>query len=267
MSDRHRRAQAQSGGGDGGGSGHGAKKGLIDLAYHIAETAGIGLWCQDEAGPYQAIPQSGQSWQPEGQPQCQPHEYIRGGTAKLLTLFRPATGEVRAKGVPRAPNAVLHPWLQHELLQLLKDLPEVAVDQAQLPTAAQWATWLGHVPHLPLPPLRLILVWDNLAGHLSTEIVTWLFAHGVMPLYTPLSGSWLNMAESVQRIIYGRALRGQHPKTVAELITWLEDTVAGWNAAPTPFIWDGKRRERRRKAKQRHLGGSASLLQIQSIAA
>jgi hypothetical protein len=40
---------------------------------------------------------------------CLPHEYIRGGTAKLLTLFRPATGEVRAKGVPRAPNAVLHP--------------------------------------------------------------------------------------------------------------------------------------------------------------
>lgn len=237
------------------------------MAYHVAEAAGIGLWCQDEAGPYQAIPQPGQSWQPEGQPQCQPHEYIRGGTAKLLTLFRPATGEVRAKGVPRAPNAVLHPWLKHELLELLEELPEVAVDQTPLPSAAQWATWLGHVPHLPLPPLRLILVWDNLAGHLSTEIVTWLFAHGVMPLYTPLSGSWLNMAESVQRIICGRALRGQHPHTVAELITWLEDTVTGWNAAPTPFVWDGKRRERRLRAKQRHLGGSASLLQLQPIAA
>jgi hypothetical protein len=185
-----------------------------------------------------------------------------------LTLFRPATGEVRAKGVPRAPNAVLHPWLKHELLQLLEDLPDVAVDQTQLPPAAQWATWLRHVPHLPLPPLRLILVWDNLAGHLSTDIVTWLFAHGVMPLYTPLSGSWLNMAESVQRIICGRALRGQHPQTVAELITWLEDTVAGWNAAPTPFVWDGKRRQRRLRAQQRHLGGSAALLlQPQSIAA
>jgi hypothetical protein len=84
---------------------------------------GIPLWCQDEAGPYQAIPQSGQSWQPEGKPQCQPHEYIRGGTAKLLTLFRPATGEVRARGVPRAPNVVLHPWLQHELRQVLQQLP------------------------------------------------------------------------------------------------------------------------------------------------
>ena len=85
------------------------KRSLIDQAYRLAEAMGIPLWCQDEAGPYQAIPQPGQSWQPEGKPRRQPHEYIRGGTAKLLTLFRPATGEVRAKGVPRAPNVVLHP--------------------------------------------------------------------------------------------------------------------------------------------------------------
>ena len=174
---------------------------------------------------------------------------------------------MRAKGVSSARNAVLHPWLQNELLQILAGLPEVAIDRTELSSAADWATWLGHVPHRPLPPLRLMLVWDNLAGHLSTSIVTWLFAHGVMPLYTPLSGSWLNMAESVQRSSCGRALRGQHPTTVNELITWLEDTVAGWNANPTPFVWDGKRRERRIRARQRHLGGSAAFLQPQSIAA
>ena len=39
----------------------------------------------------------------------QPHEYVRGGTVKLLTLFRPATGEVRAKGTTNVPNTVLHP--------------------------------------------------------------------------------------------------------------------------------------------------------------
>src|SRR6516225_571200 len=99
------------------------KRNLIDLAYRIAETIGIPVWCQDEAGPYQAIPQPGQSWQPEGKPSCQPHEYLRGGTAKLLTLFRPATGEVRARGVSRTPNAILHPWLKHELLQVLAELP------------------------------------------------------------------------------------------------------------------------------------------------
>ncbi len=128
------------------------------------------------------------------------------------------------------------------------------------PAAAQWATWLGHPPREPLPPLRLILIWDNLAGHTSWAMVRWLLAHGVMPLYTPLSGSWLNMAEAVQRIIVGRALAGEHPRSQAELIQWLEETVAGWNAAPTPFVWDGKRRERRVRARQRRLGGAAATL-------
>jgi len=251
-------AEAQGGRRDRGRPTDRSKKGLIELAYRVAEGVGIPVWCQDEAGPYQAIPQPGQSWRPEAKPVCQPHEYIRGGTAKLLTLFRPATGEVRAKGVTSAPNVVLHPWLQNELVQLLADLPDTPTRNSEPPAPTQWATWLGHAPHLPLPPLRLILVWDNLAGHLSWSIVTWLFAHGVMPLYTPLSGSWLNMAESVQRILCGRALTGQHPQSAAELIIWLEETVAGWNAAPTPFVWDGKRRERRLRAKQRRLGGSAA---------
>jgi hypothetical protein len=228
----------------------------------------VALLCQDEAGPYQAIPQPGAGWAPVEQPARQPHEYVRGGTAKLLTLFRPATGEVRAKGVTSATNAVLHPWLQAELEQVLATLPPVAPPAAARPVAAQWATWLGHAPAVALPPLRLILVWDNLAGHLSWSIVRWLFAHGVMPLYTPLSGSWLNMAESLQRIVCGRALAGQHPHSQDDLITWLEDAVAGWNAAPTPFVWGGKRQERRQRARARRLGGSGAVLhQSQPIAA
>jgi hypothetical protein len=241
---------------------------LIELAYQVAEAAGVALWCQDEAGPYQAIPQPGASWQPVGCPVHQPHEYVRGGTAKLLTLFRPATGEVRAKGVTNAPNAVLHPWLQEELTHVLAALPVVSTPDARRPMGAQWATWLGHEPRAPLPPLRLVLIWDNLAGHLSWSIVGWLFEQGVMPLYTPLSGSWLNMAESVQRILVGRALAGQHPQCAAELIGWLEDTVVGWNAAPTPFVWGGKRQQRRARARQRRLGGSgATLTDPQLIAA
>jgi hypothetical protein len=226
----------------------------------VAEAAGIPLWCPDEAGPYQAIPQPGASWQPVGRPQRQPHEYVRGGTAKLLTLFRPATGEVRGKGVTNAPNAVLHPWLREELAQVLATLPAVTAPEAARPPAARWATWLGHEPREPLPPLRLLLIWDNLAGHLSWSILQWLFQHGVMPLYTPLGGSWLNLAEALQRIVVRRALAGQHPQSAQEVITWLEETVAGWNAQPTPFVWAGKRRERRARARQRRLGGAAGAL-------
>jgi hypothetical protein len=233
---------------------------LIEQAYRWAEAAGLAVWCQDEAGPYQAIPQPGASWQLVGHPRCQPHEYLRGGTAKLLTLFRPATGEVRAKGVTSAPNTVLHPWLQTELTQVLAALPRVSLPEEQRPPLARWESWLGHAPRVALPPLRVLLIWDNLAGHTSWAMVNWLFQQGVMPLYTPLSGSWLNMAESVQRILVRRALAGQHPHSAEELIGWLDHTVAGWNTAPTPFVWDGKRRERRIRARHRRLGGSGATI-------
>ena len=173
---------------------------------------------EDEAGPYQAIPQPGASWQAEGHPVLQPHEYERGGTAKLLTLFHPATGLLRAKGVFSVTNAVLHPWLKGELSAVLADIEkahprEELPPEAERPLCAQWETWLGHPPRgKPLPPLRIVLVLDNLAGHLSYDLVQWFFEHGVMPLYTPIGGSWLNMAESVQRIIVPRALAGHHPK-------------------------------------------------------
>ena len=112
-----------------------------------------------------------------------------------------------------------------------------------------------------------MLVLDNLAGHLSYDLVRWLFDHGVMPLYTPIGGSWLNMAESVRRIIVPRALAGQHPKHAQEVIDWLEQTVAGWNEHPTPFVWNGKRRRRRERARLRRLGGSgASIVKGCSIA-
>jgi DDE superfamily endonuclease len=224
------------------------------------EAAGVALWCEDEAGPSQTVPYPGESWEPEGHPARQPHEYERNGTAKLLTLFRPATGVVRAKGVTQAPNAVLHPWLKTELEHVLDTLPAVTIPEAERPPLARWETWLGGYSYGPLPPLRLILVWDNLAGHLTPELVRWLFARGVLPLYTPLSGSWLNMAESVQRILVRRALAGQHPQTPTQIMAWLEETVDGWNQHPTPFVWGGKRQARRQRARLRRLGGSGAAL-------
>jgi hypothetical protein len=220
---------------------------------------------EDEAGPYQAIPQPGASWQPEGHPATQPHEYERRGTAKLLTLFRPSTGQVHAKGVISATNAVLHPWLQEQLSVILTEIekkqPLASLPpEEERPLYARWETWLGHPQGRPLPPLRIVLVLDNLAGHLSYDLVGWLFDHGVMPLYTPVGGSWLNMAESVQRIIVRRALSGQYPDNALQVIDWLEQTVAGWNRNPTPFVWNGKRRLRRERARLRRLGGSGATL-------
>ena len=235
------------------------------MAYEQAEAAGIVQLCEDEAGPSQAIPQPGASWQPEGYPVLQPHEYERGGTAKLLTLFRPTTGQMRAKGATAVTNAVLHPWLKEQLLEVLAEIEqahprETLPPEAERPVCARWETWLGYAPRSCEPPLRIVLVLDNLAGHLSYDLVRWLFEHGVMPLYTPVGGSWLNMAESVQRIIVRRALCGQHPQSAQEVIDWLEQTVAGWNKRPTPFVWNGKRRRRRERARLRRLAGSGAAL-------
>lgn len=82
-----------------------------------------------------------------------------------------------------------------------------------------------------------------------------------MPLYTPLGGSWLNMAESIQRILKRRALDGHHPQTPEDIIAWLEAVAQGWNREPTPFVWGGKRRARRERARQRphRVGGSGAV--------
>ena len=239
---------------------------MIEGAYTLGERQGLLVLCQDEAGPYQAIPQPGPSWQLTGEPATQPHEYVRGGTVKLLTLFRPATGQVWAEPVEQASNAVLHPWLREELTAILDVLPTPTTPPLDPETTrAAWAVWQAGLTEpfaLPaeLPPLRSLLVWDNLAGHKTPEMVYWLCAHGVMPLYTPLGGSWLNMAESIQRIVVRRALAGQHPETTHDLTDWLAATVRGWNVDPTPFEWGGKRAARRQRARARlhTLGGSGA---------
>ena len=69
-----------------------------------------------------------------------------------------------------------------------------------------------------LPALRMLLVCDNLAGHKTPDFVVWLCTHGILPLYTPLGDSWMNMAESIQRILKQRALSGQHPQTPQQII-------------------------------------------------
>src|SRR3712207_8196297 len=99
---------------------------------------------------------------------------------------------------------------------------------------------------------------DNLAGHCDWELEQDLLNWGILPLYTPVAGSWLNLAESVQRILIRRALAGHHPQSTQEVKTWLAETVDGWNADPTPFEWGGKRAARRQRARHRRhtVGGS-----------
>ena len=232
----------------------------------MGEAMGLAVRCADQAGPFQTVPHAGQSWQPEGEPARQPHEYLRDGTAKILTLFHPADGRVRIEGVRSCPNAVLHPWLKRELAAILAAMPAPPAKAVAAQASREaWERWQGGLTIKPtllaeLPPLRMLLVLDNLAGHKTPAFVCWLFAHGIMPLYTPVGGSWLNMAESIQRVLKRRALDGQHPSDTDQIIAWFEAVAGHWNEAPTPFVWGGKRAARRQRWRERRhrVGGSGA---------
>jgi hypothetical protein len=79
-----------------------------------------------------------------------------------MTLFHPATGEVRVKGVPGTPNKVLHPWLQQEIKDVLKGLP---ADSGLATEPDKWLQWqqglsvrITSAEHLPR--LRMLLIMD-----------------------------------------------------------------------------------------------------------
>ena len=182
-----------------------------------------------------------------------------------MTLFHPADGQVRVKGVTSCPNTVLHSWLKQELTTILASLPEPpVVSGVEVSLRSLWERWQADLTikatlSAELPPLRMLLILDNLVGHKTPGLVCWLFAHGIMPLYTPLGGSWLNLVESLQRILKRRALDGQHPGTPQEIMVWLEAVAEHWNRSPTPFEWGGKRAARRRRERERRrLGGSGA---------
>jgi hypothetical protein len=163
--------------------------------------------------------------------------------------------------VEQSTNAILHPWLKRELEAILKQCPPAPVE---VPQGRRWQDWDIYPAAEQLdrffPPVRVLLIWDNLAGHKSHSIVQWCGEHGILLLSTPNAGSWLNMAESVQRIIKGRALSGQHLTSVQALKQALTDAVEGWNRHPTPFTWGGKRHARRDRAyaRRHRIGGSGA---------
>ena len=76
-----------------------------------------------------------------------------------------------------------------------------------------------------LPPLRMLLVLDNLFGHYSVDFVLWLFAHGIMPLYTPLVGVgiWPNRFSGFSSAGMASIRRGRRRSSPG----WRRQPVAG----------------------------------------
>ena len=237
---------------------------MIEQAYQEAPRLGLAVWGMDEAGPYQAIPQPGTQWQPLVSQLGTRTSTCATAPPNCSPCFIPAPARCGSRACGTVPMRCYTPgsnssyspfWPACHQRQWCPKLTTA-------PPGNAGRLGLTSKPTLSadLPPLRLLLIMDNLAGHKTRAFVEWLFAHGVMPLYTPLSGSWLNMTESVQRIIIHRALDGTAPTSPEDIMTWLEETAGGWNADPTPFVWGGPRHARRQRAyRRRHpLGGSGA---------
>jgi hypothetical protein len=216
------------------------QKKLIEQAYTLGEGLGLAVWCLDEAGPYATEPYPGARWQPSSRPARYSQKYQPNGTAKILTLFHPHSGQVCIRGVMRCPNYVLHGWTKQTLLDILSMLPSLGPENEVI-DQDRWQKWRQGAEYLTLPealpPLRLLLVMDNLAGHKSKDFVGWL---------------------SIQRLLKRRTLDRQTPTTPEQIIQWFQATATAWNADPTPFEWNGKRKRRRRRSSpSRYLLGAS----------
>jgi hypothetical protein len=84
-----------------------------------------------------------------------------------------------------------------------------------------------------VPPFVTHAPGNTLARHRSCDLVPWFCDYGVMPLSTPISGSWLTLAAPVHRIRVPCALAGQ------QVINRVEHTVVGWSQHPTSCVCSG----------------------------
>jgi hypothetical protein len=148
--------------------------------------------------------------------------------------LRPLTADER-KELTRLSRSLSAPAAQVERARALLAIADGAsytaaahqVGRRHTETISAWVSRFNRAASTATgaPPLRLLLVWDNLAGHKTPELVLWVCAQGVMPLYTPVGGSWLNRAESIERVLKRRALDGQHPHSPDEIGSWFEQTA------------------------------------------
>ena len=172
---------------------------------------------------------------------------------------------MRLAGALSCAHEVLRGWLKQQLSAIFSLLPVLITGGAWASLPGAWDVWQAHLTQKPLlpqglPPLRRWLVMDHRAGDKTPEFVGWLFCHGSRPLYTPLGGSGLNSAQSIQPILKRRALSGPQPNTPDEILAWSLAAAAHCNRDTTPLSGGGERwlgRQRQRERRHR-LGGSGA---------
>jgi len=141
------------------------------------------------------------------------HDYVRHGTTTLFAALNVADGKVIGPCQPR-------------------------------PRHREWLKFLQQLDRETPPTCDLHLILDHYATHQHPKVKAWLAKHPRFHLhFTPTSASWLNMVERFFRDLTGKRLRRGVFHRVPHLITALEDYLAHYHKAPTPFVWTAEAKD------------------------
>jgi transposase len=164
--------------------------------------------CMDEKSQTQALDRTQRSLpMKRGRAGTMTHDYKRNGTTTFFAALDVLTGTVIGECLPRHRH--------EEFLRFLR-----RVDR--------------EVPK----ELTIHMILDNYGTHTHDDVVRWLSRHKRFHLHlTPMSSSWLNLAERWFRELTEKRIRRGTFRSVPELIAAIEEHVAVRNAEAKPFAW------------------------------
>lgn len=131
--------------------------------------------------------------------------YKRHGTVNLFAALEVATGAIRGKMTQTKKREDFQVFME----ETVADYP---------------------------PDQEIHVILDNLSTHKKNE--EWLSLHpNVTFHFTPTSASWLNQVEIWFGILGRKALTGANFKSREDLVTAIENFMAGYNQSAAPFVW------------------------------
>ena len=108
-------------------------------------------------------------------------------------------------------------------------------------THEDWIAFLRLIDRETLAENDVHVIADNYSAHKHPKVQRWLKRHRRFHMhFTPTSASWLNMVERFFRDITQQRIRRGVFRSVAELVTSINEYVRNHNQAPKPFIWTAK---------------------------
>ena len=166
------------------------------------------VMCVDEKSQIQALDRT-QPGLPLKKGRCgtMTHDYKRNGTTTLFAALNLADGRVIGSCMPRH---------RHQ----------------------EWLAFLRRIDRQTPSNLDLHLILDNYQTHKHPKVKKWLENHPRFHMhFIPTSSSWLNLVERVFGDLTEKCIRRGAFRSVAQLITVIEDFLEHRNKDPKPLVW------------------------------